>query len=316
MTNQTPILITGAHRSGTTWVGKMLTAASGVGYIQEPFNLQHRPGICRRQFEYWFTYVTDENQAEYYDDVKGIVDFSYNLKGELKAIDSTRDALRLTRDFFNFQKYRLTNARPLIKDPIAFFSSEWFAKNFNADVVVTIRHPAAFVSGLMVKNWEFEFSHFLAQPLLMRDYLSPFREQIEDYAAHRKPLIDQGILLWNIFYSVIDDFRQKHPSWIFVRHEDLANEPLAAFEALYNQLGLAFTAEQASFIEHYTTADNPSKAPTRKKIFGSNIDLSVKRSSRSSIKNWKNRLSPEQIERIRTHTSAVADKFYDVDDWA
>ena len=41
-----PILVTGSHRSGTTWVGKMLAATGSVGYIHEPFNLKNRPGIC------------------------------------------------------------------------------------------------------------------------------------------------------------------------------------------------------------------------------------------------------------------------------
>jgi LPS sulfotransferase NodH len=33
---QRPILVTGAHRSGTTWVGKMLALAAGTGYAHEP----------------------------------------------------------------------------------------------------------------------------------------------------------------------------------------------------------------------------------------------------------------------------------------
>ena len=39
-----PILVTGAHRSGTTWVGKMLAADADTGYISEPLNVLHRPG--------------------------------------------------------------------------------------------------------------------------------------------------------------------------------------------------------------------------------------------------------------------------------
>jgi len=36
---QKPILVTGSHRSGTTWAGKMISACPNVGYIHEPFNI-------------------------------------------------------------------------------------------------------------------------------------------------------------------------------------------------------------------------------------------------------------------------------------
>ena len=47
MSSGRPILVTGAHRSGTTWVGKMLALAPGVGYVHEPFSPLTRPGSAR-----------------------------------------------------------------------------------------------------------------------------------------------------------------------------------------------------------------------------------------------------------------------------
>jgi LPS sulfotransferase NodH len=54
MINQKPILVTGSHRSGSTWVGTMLATSPSVGYVQEPFSLNHRPGIFSAKFDYWF----------------------------------------------------------------------------------------------------------------------------------------------------------------------------------------------------------------------------------------------------------------------
>lgn len=59
-----PILVTGAHRSGTTWVGKML-AGSQVAYISEPLNVLHRPGVLCAKVKHWYQYVCDDNEAEY-----------------------------------------------------------------------------------------------------------------------------------------------------------------------------------------------------------------------------------------------------------
>ena len=39
MQNASPILVTGSHRSGSTWVGKMLSVAPHVAYIHEPIIL-------------------------------------------------------------------------------------------------------------------------------------------------------------------------------------------------------------------------------------------------------------------------------------
>ena len=42
-----PVLVTGSPRSGSTWVGNVLALAPGAGYIHEPFNRRHPPGLCR-----------------------------------------------------------------------------------------------------------------------------------------------------------------------------------------------------------------------------------------------------------------------------
>jgi hypothetical protein len=185
------------------------------------------------------------------------------------------------------------------------------------DVVMTIRHPAAFVSGLKVKNWQFDFDkNFLEQPLLMRDYLQPFYDEIHEMVRERKDIIDQGILLWKIFYSIIDDFKKKYPNWIFIRHEDLAKNPLFEYQRLYERLGLKFSSKEKTFIETYTSASNPSNAPKQQFLLKSHVNLSVKRNSASSLKNWKTRLTDEEIDRIRNHTSPLSDKFYSASDWA
>jgi hypothetical protein len=50
-----PILVTGAHRSGTTWVGRMLALVPGVEYIHEPFNPVGPAGICNARFDHYYT---------------------------------------------------------------------------------------------------------------------------------------------------------------------------------------------------------------------------------------------------------------------
>src|SRR4029077_8889793 len=65
MPRDNPILVTGSHRSGSTWVGQMLAAGSEVGYIREPFSVLHRPGVLAVRFPYWFPYVCAENEGPF-----------------------------------------------------------------------------------------------------------------------------------------------------------------------------------------------------------------------------------------------------------
>ena len=56
-----PILVTGAHRSGSTWTGKMLALAENAYYLHEPFNVGLRPDS---PFEDWFTYLDPDQDLE------------------------------------------------------------------------------------------------------------------------------------------------------------------------------------------------------------------------------------------------------------
>src|SRR5665811_676016 len=73
-----PMLVTGSHNSGTTWVGRMLAASRSVAYSHEPFNVGHRrPGICTDTFHRWFTYVCVDNESHYRGDIERLVMLSY-----------------------------------------------------------------------------------------------------------------------------------------------------------------------------------------------------------------------------------------------
>lgn len=54
--------------------------------------------------------------------------------------------------------------RALLKDPFAVFSVPWFAKKLNCQIVITVRHPAAFASSLQRLGWNFDFKDLLDHP--------------------------------------------------------------------------------------------------------------------------------------------------------
>jgi hypothetical protein len=99
------------------------------------------------------------------------------------------------------------------------------------------------------------------------------------------------------------------PSWLFVKHEDLSADPINQFRLIYGRLGLKFTQKAENTILEYSAAHNPVEREA-----GSGA-RDIKRSSKDNIRNWKTRLSREEIALIRHKTSGIADLFYADNEW-
>ncbi|MDH5680395.1 MAG: sulfotransferase [Spirochaetota bacterium] len=302
------ILVTGSHRSGTTWVGRMIDLDPQIHYIFEPFNLTENNTPCKKCgyfLENWFHYVLPEEHDKFYRHFSHLLHnppfdagaVKYKHAGLLKLITKR---LRLLA---NRKKQRA-----LIKDPIALYSSEWLSETFNLDVVIMIRHPAAFVSSLKRLNWGHPFSHFLNQDMLMTDHLSQFKDMITLYSSEKQDIIDQAILLWKTAHFMISLFKKKHPNWHFIRHEDISANPIREFEMLYNKLNIPYTEKIKAVIKTYTSGDNPSGAEK-------GVAHAGKLDSKANIHNWKKILSPEEINKIRSQVEDISSEFYSDNDW-
>lgn len=303
--NDQPILVTGAHRSGTTWVGKML-AAAGTAYISEPLNVLHRRGVFRAPVKHWYTYINNENESEYLPAFHELLNFQYHTLLEIRSIRSSRDFLRMGRDFHTFFIGNMQGQRALLKDPFAVFSAPWFAQKLNCQVVITVRHPAAFASSLRRLNWSFDFHDLLEQPALMQDHLEADRAEMESI----KPddIIGQSALLWRMIYRFVHSTRSLFPDFKIVRHKDLSLDPVAGYKSLYESLGLTFTEKVHSVILNASSSENPNELSTKKVH-------SVKLDSRANVNNWKKHLSDEEITRIRKMTEGVSQLFYSDEEW-
>ena len=282
------------------------TPSPPVAYLWEPFSLEHRPGICDADFRLWFRYVCSENADAYRGAIADMLDFKYRTGAEFRVARTPKDAARLVRDRARFARYRRQDAVPLMKDPIAVFSAEWLSDTFGADTLVIIRHPAAFVNSIKRRALRHPFGHFVAQPLLMQDLLQPFADQIDKFAAEEQPLLDQGILLWNVIHHAILEFRARRPDWIFVRLEDLAGDPVAEFEKIHARLGLTLTEDVKTAIIHSSSAPDSDSLARRD---------DVSRDSRASTVAWKKWLTGQEIDRIRENVDPIAREFYADEDW-
>jgi len=306
MSELTPILVTGTHRSGTTWVGKMLAADALTAYISEPLNVLHRPGVFRVKVNHWYQYVCEDNGHEYLPAFQELLEFDYHLWDEIRSLRSRKDFLRMGRDFLIFYNGLMRGQRALLKDPFAVFSMPWFAKHLNAKVVVTVRHPAAFVSSLKRLNWPFDFQDLLDQPLLMRDHLEPYRDEMQSIKSD--DVIGQAALLWKMIYCSVHAICELNPDFIIVRHENLSRDPIAGYRDLYQSLDLEFTPRVEKTILNSSNSENPIEL-SRKKVHGFKLD------SRANIDIWKKRLSVEEIDRVHKMTEEISALYYLDAEW-
>lgn len=293
------ILVTGSHRSGSTWTGKIIAEAKNVRYVQEPFNI----GVKRKYspLKYWFQYVSNSSFLPEKQSTKKYLNsflhifHSYNIYRVLE-VSSAKGFYYFLGDLLK----RITN-RTLFKDPIAIMSAEWIYHNYNIDIIVLIRHPAAFIASLKVKNWAFDFNNFINQPLLLQSYLKNYKDEIEYYSNNEEDIINQGILLWNIIHDTILQYQNKYENkWYFVKHEDLSINPTDEFTKIFSKLNLSLDSNVKNYINETTQSNEKSD---------------LKRNSEENIKSWKKRLSIDEINRIKIGTEQVYKKFYTEKDW-
>jgi|TARA_Y100000294_G_scaffold81209_1_gene76293 hypothetical protein len=323
--NNAPILVTGSHRSGTTWVGKILKTAPNVFYIHEPLT----PNSITRavlSFDLWYTYfnpLKDYHQIERV--LQKLFEGSYPISWVFhfrKKIPHTdyRNLNCINDDKFDYKyiKWRLNTYMdslkirksdsiiPLIKDPIALTAAEWLYEKWQCRNVILMRHPAAFVSSLKRLDWRFNFENFTKQPELIDRFLSTIRSEIED--PPNDPIAEAS-LVWKCLTMIILDYQEIYPEWIYIRHEDLSRDPMNTFEQLCSKLDLDITEKVKTEIEKTSSTRNPQDVSSDSRVH------QMHRDSKANISSWKKRLSQSEIEVVKKITKNTADQFYSDDDW-
>jgi hypothetical protein len=300
-----PVLLTGIPRSGTTWVGRMLTVSGELGYIEEPFNLSVSPGSFRVPAEHWYTYVSEENEGQFLPALEQALVFDYPLARELKRCRNRDDLHHTLMSWRSFTRSR--GRRPLVKEPHAVFSAAWFARRLESDIVVMVRGPLAVVSSWKRLGWDVDFKNLLEQPALMRDWLGPFESEMRAALSPSWQLIERVALLWRVIYSVVAD--ERFPKAYLLRHEDLSRDTCESYRRLYDALGLTFTTGVADAARASSNSENPRET-TVEHPHETHLD------SRSNLENWRHRLAQDEVDRIRRITEKTAARLYSDLSWA
>ena len=275
------ILVTGSHRSGTTWIGKVISQSLNSAYIHEPFNpINKSPYFNPGLFDKWFTEANTVNYEIIKEAFTDVMSYKTHGMKFFFSDPSYQNAKYAIKAYYQAKKWKRRGSRILFKDPIALMSIESLCKMLDMSVIGVFRHPAAFVSSSLLKKWDFDFSNFLSQPSLIEGKLANFKIAIEN-ANNSNDQILRAATLWVCLNSVLFDESRKNPTSILtVKHEDISLEPMKYFQRIFDFLNEPFDNIVIDEIERTTSGQY---------IKGSTKVNNVIRDSKKNIFVWKDR---------------------------
>jgi len=258
------------------------------------------------ELDTWFSHYQSSNQKE------EIVTSFNNLLQPTPLKHAVKTCIAAGMDIripLRFGKHLLLELllrpRILVKDPIALLSAGWLHEKYDFQVIVMIRNPFAFVGSLKKAGWDFDFENLRKQEILMQCWLNRFTHSIENICTPKgrddSDLIDRAALPWNILHSVILEYQIQYPGWLFVKHEDISINPELVFHRIFDYLELDVDDKILRYVEPYTSQMNPQEAASTSY---------QPRDSKLSLHTWKERLSNEEIERVKIATNEIASQFY------
>ncbi|HUG41893.1 MAG TPA: sulfotransferase [Longimicrobiales bacterium] len=221
-----PILVTGAYRTGTTWVGAML-AAAGLWPTHEPFNPNRR---------LWPEELAYAPGGEPRPEIDALV--AALLRG------GHREVVRLAyadRWFSPLRLLPLAPGRVLVKDPSAALLTEYLVRRHRMRAVVLYRHPAAVVASYVRLGWPTGalVGRLLASPALMEEWLAPHAARMEA-AAGRRDWTSGAVFYAALATALLGIEGRNSGATIRLSFEDLCADPVARFRELHARLGLPY----------------------------------------------------------------------------
>lgn len=309
-----PLLVTGLPRTGTSWTGKMLEASGQVVYVNEPMNPGHppghSPGVLNASVEHQFHYIHPGNEAPWRAAFADTLALRYRVGAEVRRNRSGYDLARAARYLSVFTSGRLRGRRAMLDDPFALLSTGWLVEEMQCRAVVLVRDPVAVVGSWRALGWRVHFHELLEQQALVEDHLGGYVDRMRALVGSPDWLA-RSSLLWELAYDVVQRAFAPLPGVRIVRYEDLVRDPLDGFADLYAGLGLTWSPAAQARVEKATTGTSRAGSGHSWSLAGGLSRTAYRPMSReAALDSYRQRLTPEEVTRVRGLTAAVAERFY------
>lgn len=280
------IFVTGVIRSGTTFVGMVLSLPLEVDYIHEPFNPQcGLPGMSR-----WYPYIRpnldSKEMKRYHSLTQKIFSYDFTLRNKIPESDpwlrkATKRIIGSRGPFYlRLAKPNIFHRAAVIKDPTANLLSEYLHLNFGVKPVILIKHPLSFIASLKRVSWWPQISEINDQPHLVEDY---FADKPEFLCNDFSDPILGAAAYWRAVHQVLLTQATKYPSWQLVTHEDISQNPVSVFKHLYDALELPWSKKvEIKILKQTQSCSSPQARKGRVQDFNRNSS-EIFRTSRDSL---------------------------------
>jgi hypothetical protein len=265
-TNQisTWVFVTGVIRSGTTFLGKILSFPANVDYIHEPFHggytLPDKRVLLPR-----YVRPGDSSQAvrRFKADVQKLYQYRIGMRTSsydgdpwhrkvLKSLVGSRGPF-----YLRLAKLNPFHRAAIIKDPIGKMAAGFLYREFNTTPVILIRHPVSLAASLQRLNWWPEVHEFAVQPTLVEDFFADERDFLRRDWPNR---MMESMAHWRATYKVLLSQAQTHGDWEVITHEALSAAPIETTQKLYSALGLPWHTSYEDKLHALTGGDNAATA--------------------------------------------------------
>jgi hypothetical protein len=294
--------VTGAPRSGTSFVGRILSWPLNVDLIFEPMDpLVGMRGIDRR-----YLYLRPCDTQEEYDRLLARIftyDIAYRspsvapgdnwLTSWRKRIIGPRGAVHLS-----VAKLNPFHDCAVIKDPDGCLLTEYLHARYRVRPVICVRHPTAFVASYLHHRFAWDLPELVSQPALLEDY---FNGDASIFDVDPCDRVAGAAVLWLALNRVLLEQSSRHPDWIVVMHEELCKAPVATFRRLFDQLSLPWSSRVERAVRRRTGTHNKAEARSWQDHF---------RHSAALFELRRNMLTPAEREKVFAITREVALRIY------
>jgi hypothetical protein len=293
----------------------MLQASREVVYVNEPMNPQHppgrSPGVLNAEVSHRFQYICADNEEHWTAAFADTLRLRYRVTAELRRNHRPYDLARLVKYGSAFAAGRSRHRRALIDDPFAVLSSAWFAERLGCQVVACVRHPVAFIGSRQRLGWQVDLHTLLGQPLLLRDLLGPYSEEMRAL-ADSPDNIAKAALLWRMTYATLAELAGRLPHRLTLRrYEDLAADPVSGYRDLYRLCGLTWTDKVQQRVLAATTGRGGVERRFAWTLRGGLSHTAFRpMNSQAALRTYRGRLTPPEIDRVRELTADVAGSYY------
>lgn len=304
MTPERWILVTGAPRSSTTFVGSVLSFPREVDYIHEPFNPEC--GMKGFRVRYPYTCQGCENEAEIDKWVTRLLTYDFKLQTVYYPTDSSLQRLvkRVCGGRGVYYR-RLARINPfseyaLIKDPFACLLADYLSRAHGVKSLILVRHPVAFVASVTRLGWDITkgLRAIAAKPNLLESYFQGEEHLLEPGAT----IIESAARLWRALNKVVLRQAAENPCLKVLTHEALNASPVAQFKELYDWAGLPWRQRYCRRIAYMTSGGNRVEAKSLRQDF--------KRDSNLLLALRLGQMSKEESYMIWQITADVASALY------